>query len=240
MRPVAVGVTVPARNEQASIEMCLDALEAAVRPLRKGGITPYVVVVDDGGTDLTALLARRHLGTGRGEVLRVDLRNVGAARRAGMTRLLRHFGGVPTSRLWLASTDADTVVPPGWLLRQVGHAARGWDAVAGVVRVDDWSAHHPAARALFERRYARRVGRRDHGHVHAANLGVRASTYVAAGGFCARRCGEEHDLWARLDRPGVRRLADPGLDVTTSGRQRGRVRGGFSGDLATLNGRLAG
>jgi glycosyltransferase involved in cell wall biosynthesis len=247
MRPVAIGVVVPARNEAGHIGACLDALERSVRTAVAGGVAAQVVVVDDAGTDATDAIAARALGRGGsgraggpwGSVLRVAERNVGAARRAGMAHLLRHFEGVAPQQLWLASTDADTIVPVGWLTRQIRLASAGWDGVAGVVGVEEWSRHHPEAQALFERSYGRRVGRLEHGHVHGANLGVRASAYLAAGGFRPLHSAEEHDLWRRLDRPGVRRLTDPGLHVITSSRQRGRVQGGFSGDLADLNTRLA-
>ena len=151
------------------------------------------------------------------------------------TRPAERVVGLAADRVWLASTDADSRVPAGWLTRQVRHAAAGWDAVAGVVRVDEWDRLHPETQLTFERRYRREVGGRAHGHVHAANLGLRASAYLAAGGFRTWRCGEDRDLWARLDRREVRRLTDPQLVVTTSGRRRGRVDGGFSGDLATLD-----
>jgi len=43
------------------------------------------------------------------------------------------------------------------------------------------------------------------------------------------------DLWSRLDHPRFRRLSDPELHVTTSGRLRGRAADGFSRDLADLD-----
>ena len=49
-----------------------------------------------------------------------DALNVGAARAAGMTELLRLTPGRDPAAIWLATTDADTVVPPGWLRRQPG------------------------------------------------------------------------------------------------------------------------
>ena len=38
---------------------------------------------------------------------------------------MRSLGPVPAAAVWVASTDADTVVPPGWLVQQVGAADAG-------------------------------------------------------------------------------------------------------------------
>lgn len=235
MTPSAVGVVVPARNEEGAIEGCLASIERATAVLARWGIPTFVVVAGDSCTDRTVELAAEHLRGRRGTVIRLDAHNVGAARQAGMARLLRRFAALSPRRLWLASTDADTVVPRQWLARQVRLAAAGWDAVAGIVAVEGWEGEHPDGRRRFERAYDRRIGRLEHGHVHAANLGLRASAYLAAGGFRPRRCGEDHDLWSRLDHPRLRRLRDPGLRVTTSARLDGRAAGGFSRDLAALD-----
>ena len=249
MTPSAVGIVVPARNEEAGIEPCLASLDRAAAVVARWGIGTFVVVAGDSCTDRTVELAARWLrdwkgtrkggpeGLGGGTVIHLDARNVGAARQAGMARLLRRYAALPPRRLWLASTDADTVVPRQWLARQVRLAGAGWDAVAGVVAVDAWLGDHPDGLCSFEEAYRRRVDRLEHGHVHAANLGLRASAYLAAGGFRPRRCGEDHDLWSRLDHPRLRRLSDPDLHVTTSGRLSGRAADGFSRDLADLDAR---
>ena len=48
----------------------------------------------------------------------IRARNVGAARAVGMAGLLRRTAATDPAAVWLATTDADTVVPPGWLRRQ--------------------------------------------------------------------------------------------------------------------------
>jgi hypothetical protein len=105
------------------------------------------------------------------------LAELGAPRAAGFERLLAEHPADP-ARLWLATTDADTVVPPGWLARQLAHAVAGWDAVAGTVEVTDWSGHAAWVQASFDAAY--RVWRpvQPHPHVHGANLGVRGSAYL--------------------------------------------------------------
>lgn len=81
-----------------------------------------------------------------------------------MAEVLRLTAGADLAAIWLATTDADTVVPPGWLRRQVGHADQGWDVVLGTVSVADWSEHPPHVQAAFAARYE--SGARPHPHVH--------------------------------------------------------------------------
>ncbi|MYW03889.1 glycosyltransferase, partial [Streptomyces sp. SID3343] len=91
-----------------------------------------------------------------------------------------YLGGVHDARgLWLATTDADSRVPAEWLTRQIAWAGRGWDAVAGTVRVRDWSRHPPGAQEAFEAHYGRWHGVSP--HVHGANLGFSGPAYLGVG-----------------------------------------------------------
>jgi hypothetical protein len=56
-------------------------------------------------------------------------------------RVLEQFAGHAPDRIWLATTDADSRVPGSWLQDQLAFARRGFDAVAGTVRVHDWSGY---------------------------------------------------------------------------------------------------
>jgi GT2 family glycosyltransferase len=173
-------------------------------------------------------VARRH-GVG---IVRVAARNVGRARAAGAAALLTRHGGAP---LWLAGTDADSVVGPGWLAAHLDACEQGWDALVGTVEVGDWAAHRPSTATRYTHRYAR--GAADelgHRHVHGANLGVRASAYRAVGGFAPLVTGEDVDLVARLDAAGHRVRRDPTLPVVTSARLDGRAPAGFAGHLRDL------
>ena len=163
----SVGVTVPAHNEEDLLPACLRALRAAAQAV--ASLPVHVVVVADNCTDRTVQAA-----IFRGaSVISVSAQAVGTARAAGMKELLRHFSDVERRDLWLATTDADTIVPPTWLERQLRHADQGWDAVLGTVSVADWTdvpAHLPAT---FAAHYE--FGEGPHPHVHGANLGIRAS-----------------------------------------------------------------
>lgn len=201
------GVVVPAHNEQEHLPACLGALGGAA-----------VIVVADACTDRTAEVARRCGAT----VIELAARNVGAARAAGVRDLLNR--GVS----WVATTDADTLVPPGWLTDQLRYSARGWDAVAGTVTVADWSEHPPRRPAAYARHYAA------DSPVHGANLGFTAQAYLTAGGFPPIPTGEDRALLTAMERTGHKVLHTSRISVITSARRRYRAPHGFGHLLTTL------
>ena len=221
----AVGVVVPAHNEETLLPACLAALG---RPASSVGMPVFVLVVADTCTDRTAAVARA-CGA---QVIAIGARNVGAARAAGMAELLRLTAGADPSAVWLATTDADTVVPPGWLRRQLRYAGQGWDVVLGTVTVGDWDGHLPHVPAAFDALYE--FGDGPHQHVHGANLGIRASAYLAAGGFRSLRTAEDHALLAAATEAGCSVLQASDITVETSARRRARAPLGFSHLLRTL------
>jgi cellulose synthase/poly-beta-1,6-N-acetylglucosamine synthase-like glycosyltransferase len=223
----SVGVIVPAHNEQSLLPSCLAALHRAAQAL--GGMPVHLVVVADACRDRTAQAARH----GGAAVIPVSARCVGAARAAGMREALRRARPADPADIWLATTDADTVVPPDWLRRQVTCAELGWDAVAGTVRVTDWGGRRPAVRALFSQLYHSAAGPRR--HVHGANLGFRASAYLAAGGFPEVPTGEDRALVAALTAAGSRVRYTRAVSVATSARPNARAPHGFSSYLARLD-----
>jgi glycosyltransferase involved in cell wall biosynthesis len=223
----AVGVIVPAHNEQDLLPACLAALRRAARALR--GTPVHLVVVADACRDRTVQVARRSGAS----VFMINARNVGAARAAGARDVLRQTGHLDPAGVWLATTDADTLVPPCWLRQQARYASQGWDAVAGTIRVADWSGYQPGTRSLFRRRYDGGAGL--HSHVHGANLGIRASAYLKAGGFPAVPTGEDHALVAALTADGSRILRTRALPVVTSARREARAPHGFGHYLAELD-----
>jgi len=221
----AVGVVVPAHNEETLLPACLAALHRVASGV---GMPVSVLVAADTCTDRTAAVARA-CGA---RVIAIGARNVGAARAAGMAELLRLTAGVDPSAVWLATTDADTVVPPGWLERQLRYAGQGWDVVLGTVTVADWDGHPPHVPAAFDALY--QFGAGPHQHVHGANLGIRASAYLAAGGFRSLRTAEDHALLAAATEAGCSVLQASDITVETSARRRARAPLGFSHLLRTL------
>ena len=221
----AVGVVVPAHDEETLLPACLAALRDAASALR---LPVHVVVVADACTDQTAAMAR---ATGA-RVIGIRARRVGAARAAGMRELLRLTSGADPAAVWLATTDADTLVPPDWLRRQLDYANAGWDVVLGTVTVTDWDGHPPHVPVAFAERYA--FGSGPHPHVHGANLGIRASAYLAAGGFPPLRTAEDHALLAAATRAGCMVAQASDIAVETSGRRLARAPRGFGDLLRTL------
>lgn len=222
----AVGVVVPAHNEEDLLPACLAAVLQAADELEPMPVR--VIVVADACTDKTAQLARDSGAT----VVTISTRSVGAARQAGMHAALQLLRHLDPAEVWLATTDADTVVPPGWLSRQLRYAEQGWDAVIGTVTVTDWTEHGPAVQARFQQRYCSAGG--SHPHVHGANLGFTASAYRAAGGFGLRRTAEDHALAEALDLTSRRVLRTTQVNVVTSARRHARAPQGFSHLLSTL------
>ena len=92
--------------------------------------------------------------------------------------------------------------------------------------------------AAFEALYDYGAG--PHPHVHGANLGIRASAYLAVVGFRPLRTAEDHALRAAATEAGCPVLQAGDITVRTSGRPRGRAPYGFSHLLRTLASRPAG
>ena len=137
------------------------------------------------------------------DVVEIGARSVGSARRAGVRRVLQRTGHLDPAAVWLASTDADTLVPRCWLTRQLRYAGQGWEGVVGTVTVTTGPAIRPGP-VLFDQRY--RAWQRRHPHVHGANLGFSAAAYLAGGGFQPLRTAEDHALVNDLQAAGIRLL----------------------------------
>ncbi|MBE7701040.1 glycosyltransferase [Oerskovia sp. Sa1BUA8] len=224
-RVTRVAVVVPVNDEEELLPRCLGALEGAVARLRaERPVVPVaVVVVLDACTDGSARIARSSPFT----VVETRHRRVGAARREGVRAASALLGRGRPERSWIASTDADSAVPPHWLLHQVALAERGADLVVGTVR-PDFDDLSPAQRAAWLATHP--VGHAN-GHVHGANLGVRGDVYRAAGGFPALAEHEDVDLVARARAVGARVVAADDGCVLTSGRSVGRTPGGYARHL---------
>jgi GT2 family glycosyltransferase len=184
-----------------------------------------VVVVLDACDDESETVARGF----DAQVHSITARSVGAARAVGVAHAL---AGTPPDRhrTWIACTDADSQVPANWLTDQMEHADAGADVVVGTVRPDP--ADLPA-RAL-DAWATTRVAGRPNGHVHGANLGVRADAYERVGGFSLQPEHEDVDLVRRIEEAGGSRIvASDRADVLTSGRAVGRTPGGYAGYVRT-------
>ena len=219
-----VVVVVPAHDEQELIRAALEAIAAASAAVEPR-VRTTVVVVANACSDRTADVAR----SCGASVVEVDTADVGAARAAGFAWAIGAGAG-PLDTLWLATTDADSRVPPAWLSTQLAAAADGTELYLGTVALE------PADRASFAawaRSYA--SASRDgtgHGHVHGASMGMSASMYVATGGFRSMECDEDVDLVTRLTAAGARIAWDESSPVITSARLHSRAPRGVAADLA--------
>ncbi|MGN6524163.1 MAG: glycosyltransferase [Actinomycetes bacterium] len=224
-----VVVVIPAHNEEGLLPRCLRAVAIASRQC--DAIVDVVVVADD-------------CDDGTGEVARVDgvcvveiaARNVGAARAAGVAAWRSGHVAEPTESTWIATTDADSRVPPRWLSAQLAAAAAGAAAAVGMVRVTDWEDRHTDVAREWQSRHLAVPG---HSHVHGANLGVRLSSLDAAGGFLPLATGEDVDLVARLAAHGARLVRTATAPVATSARREARAPAGFATYLDSLEAALA-
>ncbi|MCW2898444.1 MAG: glycosyl transferase family 2 [Streptosporangiaceae bacterium] len=222
----AGAVVVPAHDEAELLPDCLTALGAAVAA---APLPVRVIVVADACTDQTAHRARRAGAT----VLEIEAVNVGIARATGVRTALRLAGTDPAG-LWVATTDADTLVPANWLTAQLRYAALGWEAVVGTVRVADWEEHPPHLPEIYRRHYGTADRGGAHSHVHGANLGFTGAAYLAAGGFPPLRTAEDHALVNALAVSERRVLRTIEPTVITSARPRPRAPQGFGHLLNTL------
>jgi glycosyl transferase family 2 len=224
-----VAVVVPASNEQAHIGECLYALAGArdhALTNRADQVEVRILVVLDSCVDGTADVVGQHPGI---DAVHCNAGQVGAARAFGAQHLLNSCPR-PRSQIWFANTDADSHVPIDWLTSMLSHADRGTHVVLGTVRPDD--------DLDVRRRHAwlsRHRLRRGHRHVHGANFGIRADTYLDLGGWPGVTTGEDVALAHRAATSGqVRVVRTAAIPVTTSSRLTGRAPDGFAGYLHAL------
>jgi glycosyltransferase involved in cell wall biosynthesis len=222
-----VAVIVPAANEEQHIGPCLTAIIAARSHLYRAvaNVSVQIFVVLDSCHDGTPQIAAAFGGL---RSITITARSVGAARRAGASAALD--GGDHASEVWLATTDADSQVPPDWLTRMVAEAQRGAHLVLGTVLPG--ADLGPATRAEWLSRHHLRDG---HPHVHGANFGIRGDAYLALGGWRPLVTGEDVDLARRAALAGQLRITrTAGIPVVTSVRRVGKAPRGFSSYLRAL------
>lgn len=234
----AIVVAVPVRDEEILLDASLRSLMRAVGHPRLDRLSVRIAVVLDGCADrsgkIALAVAREIRSPGRDHRLTVIETlggNVGRARHVGLRDALDQLPGPGPETTWLATTDADSRVPPSWLAHQVAQRAQGVGAWAGTVTVDDWTDRPAGLPASFRDHY-RLPG--PGGHIHGASMGFDASAYLRAGGFPPVPSAEDHGLWRRFGEIGTRRVHDASCPVATSGRRNARAPDGFARALDRL------
>ena len=180
--PRQIAVLVTAENDGEGLSRCLAGLDTARQWVEMCQINPpiiRIVVVLDRYADRSAIaeswpgieVVAAAANTGRVRTGRVSL-----ARTTGAAFVLRD---ADPAAVWIAWTDADSVVPTQWLVTQLRAAQSGADLLLGAVRPD------PAELTALEMQRWLAVHDWATGHrcIHAANLGIRGDVYARVGGF---------------------------------------------------------
>ncbi|OGG77757.1 hypothetical protein A3B35_01215 [Candidatus Kaiserbacteria bacterium RIFCSPLOWO2_01_FULL_54_24] len=111
-----VSFVMPAYNEEQLIGKCLESVN---REIERSGYEAEIVVADNGSTDRTRGIAASFP---RVRVVVESLKGANRARQTGFKASTGEF---------IASLDADTVVPPGWLTT----AMRGFERDPALVAI---------------------------------------------------------------------------------------------------------
>lgn len=181
-----VSVIVPVHNGEAFLAEALASVLAQDYPRFE------VIVVDDGSSDASAAIALAHPGV---RFLRQDQRGPAAARNAGVAA---------SQGRYLAFVDADDLIPPHKLSRQVGYLQRHSDV--GCVFAHEELLFEPGAPLPW---WARPGGLRssrlgDGEPINAMSMVVRAETFRCVGEFDESfRTGEDLDWVLRLQELGI-------------------------------------
>lgn len=189
-----ISVVIPAYNEEDSLAGCLKALQ---RQDYEGAFE--IIIVNNASTDRTPAIARA-MGA---QVVDEPRKGYVHAVRAGFAAAKGEI---------IASTDADTIVPAGWLSKIVQSLQAGPEVVAtgGIFKLHGCASWLACMLSLASRLV---------GHPSGGNMAVRRRAYEAAGGFDPHiNLGTDTDLVIRLRRLG-RVTFDPRLTVSTSGRR---------------------
>jgi glycosyltransferase involved in cell wall biosynthesis len=232
----AVGVCVPVHNEEESLPRALAALDEAFRQLAIRAVDCRLAIVLDDCSDGSEAIARewaRSAPQVTTLVLECSAHNVGVARQTGCLGLLETVGAFDTSRVWLATTDADSEVPPHWLTHQMDCKKGNIDFWAGRVEVTDWSGRASTTSAVWNDRYDG-----EHAPIHGANMGIDASLFLQVGGFPPLPSGEDGALRNAVARTGSTICHDRLVTVKTSARTRARAPLGFASYLDSIEYRL--
>ena len=235
-------VVVPAKDEEALVGRCLDAL--ALQHGVDSSSYEVILVLDrcgdrTRGEALTACARHPHLrlllveGLGRG---------VGQARRVGMNVAASRLRAVGRPHGLIACTDADTVVDRAWVAVQLELTARGAVAIGGRIDIVTDDLASLSRRALDRRRLSEErrrsaaaasgSGLAEHGYFSGASMSVTASLYGKIGGLEPRVALEDETLERTLLERGVAIIRSNTVSVRTSGRVDGRAPRGLAHDLA--------
>jgi len=110
-----ISFVIPAYNEEKSLPACLESIYGEIK--RNTGISFEVIVADNASTDRTSEIAKKYPGT------IVVLETEKGANRARQAGFLKSTGDL------IASVDADTILPEGWIKKAIGEFSKRSDLI---------------------------------------------------------------------------------------------------------------
>jgi hypothetical protein len=242
-------VVVPARDEEALIGACLRALAS------QEGVSNEeyeVLLVLDRCSDGTGARAREVAAEYPGlrlYPLEGPGRGSGHARRVGMEAACDRLLGLGKPDALIASTDADTVVAPDWVVAQLRAADRGARTIGGRIALADdgnlprylldWHTKRGDRRHRKLLSDPDHAGRAEHWQFSGASLALTAAVYREIGGLEPRDALEVEHLEGVLRERGIPIERLLSVRVTTSARLVGRAGQGLARDLAVAASRQA-
>jgi cellulose synthase/poly-beta-1,6-N-acetylglucosamine synthase-like glycosyltransferase len=178
----SASVIICARDEETDLPACLASLEA--QELDSGTSPLEVILVDDASRDRTGELMEAYARTSRHKVQVQHLEAPGLGELSGKWRPLKE-GLRRAHNEGLLMTDADAVLPPGWVQGHLwelasaemtaGFARLEGRGIWGLVQSLDWLFLVGAGSAMT------RLGRPQ--SALGKNLSVRRTDYLASGGL---------------------------------------------------------
>jgi glycosyltransferase involved in cell wall biosynthesis len=210
-----VTFVIPAHNEAGFIERSIGSVIAQSLPAAE----LEVVVVENGSTDETALVANRALQAAsafRGQLLSMETPGIARAKNRG--------AGAAAGSI-LIFLDADSRAAPDLGERVMAWKARGYRAGSIRMIADSNDA--------FDRRFFQLIdwGKRLFG-IHANMLYCERTLFLESGGFDERvRLAEDLEFLARLQRRGIElcHVSDSWIATSTRRLHEGPLRIGFAG-----------
>ena len=256
--PLAAGcraiVTIPAKNETATLHRCLEAFanQHHVDGTPLSAKCFEVLLLLNNCTDITAALAHQWSAANPAVTLHVLERtlprsqaHVGTARKLLMDAACTRLSSVQTQPAVILSTDADTVVAPDWIAQNLCALRRGADVVGGSIHLlpEDLAALPQELRHHYQqdRRYASFVAQLEdridprpgdpwprHVDHFGSSLACTPEAYRRAGGMPAVSPLEDEAFVDAVRRADLVLRHEPAVKVFTSARLHGRAEVGLA------------
>lgn len=198
-----ISVVVPAYNEEEYIGPTLEAL---LQQDFKGSYE--IIVVDNGSTDRTAEICRSH-GV---KVVYEPRKGVAHARQTGCMQAQADI---------IATTDADTIVPPDWLsyIFEAFRSTPNMVAFGGLYRLSDGPTFHRLGTRVWLPLFCVLDNWLIGGGLLGCNMSMRRKAFLACGGFNVQlKWNEDGEIARRIRRHGKIEI-DRKFIVYTSGRR---------------------